>query len=72
MEELTGTDHYLVVAKVRETVSKQASNAEVWYGEKLSETEGKEWSQIKIWNKFTALEILGGSYSGDVVNINRA
>jgi hypothetical protein len=49
------TDHYLVVAKVRErlAVSKQAAQQFV---RKLSELEVKKQYQIEIINRFAALE----------------
>jgi hypothetical protein len=57
------TDHYLVVAKVRErlTVSKRATqkfDMERFNLKKLNEVEGKEEYQVKISNRFTALENL--------------
>jgi hypothetical protein len=56
------TDHYLVVAKVRErlAVSKQATHRvhmERFNLKKLNEVEGKEQYCVEISNRFTALEI---------------
>jgi hypothetical protein len=66
------TDHYLVVAKVRErlAVIKQAAqkiDTERFNLKKLSELEVKKQYQIKISNRFAALENLNVSE-----NINRA
>jgi hypothetical protein len=73
MSDLSGcdTDHYLVVAEVRErlTVSKQATqkfDMERFNLKKLDEVEGKEY-QIEISNRFAALANLD-----DDVDINRA
>jgi hypothetical protein len=60
------TDHYLVVAKVRErlAVSKQAAekfDAERFNLKKLSELEVRRQSQLKISNRFAALENLNVS-----------
>jgi hypothetical protein len=57
------TDHYLVVAKVRErlTVSKLAAqkfDAERFNLKKLSELEVRKQYQIKISNRFAGLENL--------------
>jgi hypothetical protein len=65
------TDHYLVVAEVRErlTVSKQRMNRffrERFNLQKLNEVEGKEQYQVEMSNRFTALENLDTE-----VNINR-
>jgi hypothetical protein len=66
------TDHYLVVAKVRErlAVSKQAAqkfDAERFNLKKLSELEVRKEYQLKISNRFAALENLDVSE-----DINRA
>src|SRR5215470_15754843 len=66
------TDHCLVVAKVRErlAVSKQVAqkfDAERFNLKKLSELEGRKQYQLKISNRFAALENLNGSQ-----DINRA
>jgi hypothetical protein len=66
------TDHYLVVAKVRErlAVSKQAAqeiDMERFNLKKLNEGDVKEQYQVTIRNKFTALENLE-----DSADINRA
>jgi len=66
------TDHYLVVAKVRErlAVSKQAAqrfDGERFNLKKLNELEVRKEYQIEITNRFTALENLG-----DDEDINRA
>jgi hypothetical protein len=65
------SDHYLVVAKVRErlAVSKQMVKMDVgrFNLKKLNEEEVKEQYQVTIKNKFAALENL--DYNGD---INRA
>jgi hypothetical protein len=66
------TDHYLVVAKVRErlAVSKQAAqkcDVEIFNLKKLSELEGRKQYQLKISNRFAALENLNVSE-----DINRA
>jgi hypothetical protein len=60
------TDHYLVVAKVRErlAVSKQAAqkfDAERFNLKKLSELEFRKQYQLKILNRFAALENLNAS-----------
>jgi hypothetical protein len=57
------TEHYLVVAKVRErlTVSKQTTHRvhmERFNLTKLSEVESKEWYHVEISNRFAALENL--------------
>jgi hypothetical protein len=57
------TDHYLVVAKVRErlTVSKQTTHRfcmERLNLKKLNEVEGKEQYRVQIKNRFAALENL--------------
>jgi hypothetical protein len=57
------TDHYLVVAKVRErlAVSKQRTqrvHMERFNLKKLNEVEGKEQYCVEISNRFTALENL--------------
>jgi hypothetical protein len=59
--ELIDTDHYLVVAKVRErsAVSKQAArkfNRKRFNLRKLNELEVHKKYQIEITNKFAALE----------------
>jgi hypothetical protein len=59
-------DHYLVVAKLRETmvVSKQAAqnfNGERFNGRKLSELEVRKQYQIKISNRFAAIKNLNDS-----------
>ena len=66
------SDHYLVVAKLREwlAVSKQA--AQKFYGErfnirKLNELDVRKHYQIEISNRFSALENLS-----DSKDINRA
>jgi hypothetical protein len=66
------TDHYLVVAKVREglAVSKQTTHRvhmERFNLKKLNEVEGKKQCLIEISNRFAALENLDAE-----VNINRA
>jgi hypothetical protein len=66
------TDHYLVVAKVRErrVVIKQAAqkfDVETFNLKKLSELEVRKQYQIKISNRFVALETLNVSE-----DINRA
>ena len=66
------TDHYLGVAKVRErlTVSKQAAHkfdVEIFKLRELSDLEVRKQYQIKISNKFAALEKLS-----DSEDINRA
>jgi hypothetical protein len=50
------TDHYLVVAKVRENpaVNKQISHR--FHMEKLNEVEGNEQYRIEVSNRFPALE----------------
>jgi hypothetical protein len=58
------TDHYLVVAKVKErlAVNKQRSHrfhTERFNLEKLNEEEGKEKYRIEVSNRFAALEDLG-------------
>ncbi|PNF18193.1 hypothetical protein B7P43_G18102 [Cryptotermes secundus] len=58
-----GTDHYLVVAKVRErlAVSKQSTHrvhTERCNLKKLNEVEGKEQYRVEISNSFAALENL--------------
>jgi hypothetical protein len=60
------TDHYMVVAEVRErrAISKQAAHrfdAERFNLRKLSELEVRKQYQLKISNRFTALENLNGS-----------
>jgi hypothetical protein len=60
-EELSDTDHYLVLAKGRErlAVSKQAAqnfHVERFNIRKLSELEFRKPYQIKISNRFAALE----------------
>ena len=57
------TDHYLVVAKLRErlAVSKQAAqkfDGEIFNLRKLNEPEVKEKYQMEITNRFAALENL--------------
>jgi hypothetical protein len=57
------TDHYLVVAKVRErlAVNKQRSNRFHWESfnlKKLNELEGKEQYRVEVSNRFAALEDL--------------
>jgi hypothetical protein len=66
------TDHYLVVAKVRETLSARNQGAQKTDGErfnlkKLSEMEVTKQFQMEISNRFEALENLNGSE-----DINRA
>jgi len=66
------TDHYLVVAEFRErlTVSKKAAqkfDVEKFNLRKLNELEVREWYQIKISNRFDAMENLN-----DSEDINRA
>jgi hypothetical protein len=66
------TDHYLVVAKVRErlAVSKQTTHIvhmERFNLKKLNEADGKEQYRVEILNRFAALEKLD-----DEVDINRA
>ncbi|PNF43544.1 hypothetical protein B7P43_G03931 [Cryptotermes secundus] len=66
------TDHYLVVAKVRErlAVSKQTTrrvHMESFNLKKLNEVEGKEQYCVEISNRFAALEILETE-----VDINKA
>jgi hypothetical protein len=66
------TDHYLVVAKVRKrlAVSKEAaqkSDEEIFILKKQSELEVRKQYQIKISNRFAALENLNVSE-----DINRA
>jgi hypothetical protein len=63
------TDHYLVVTKVRErlAVSTQAAqkfDAERFNLKKLSELDVRKQYQIKISNRFAALEIL--NFSEDI------
>jgi hypothetical protein len=63
------TDHYLVVAKVRErlAVGKQASqktDTERFNVKKLNKGDVKEQYQVTIRNKFAAVENLEGS--GDI------
>ena len=60
------TNHYLVVATVREmlAVSKQAAqkfDVEIFNLRKLSELEVRKHYQIEITNRFAALENLKGS-----------
>jgi hypothetical protein len=55
------TDHYLVVAKVRErlAMNKQRSHRfhlERFNLKKLNEVEGKEQFRVKVSNRFAALE----------------
>jgi hypothetical protein len=57
------TDHYLVVAKIRErlTVSKQTMqrvHMERFNLEKLNKVEGKEQYRVELSNRFAALENL--------------
>jgi hypothetical protein len=57
------TDHYLVVAKIREilAVSKQTTHKvhmERFNLKKLNEVEGKEQYRVEISNRFAALENL--------------
>jgi hypothetical protein len=71
-EDLTDTDHYLVVAKVRErpAVSKRGAqkiDTERFNVKKLDEVDVKEQYQVTIRNNFAALENLE-----DSGNINRA
>jgi hypothetical protein len=66
------TDHYLVVAKVKESlaVSKQAArkfDAERFNLKKPSELEVRKQYQLKMSNRFAALENLNGTE-----DINRA
>jgi HD superfamily phosphodiesterase len=58
-----GTDHYLVVAKLRErlALNKQTTHrihTEKFSLKKLNEVEGREQYRFKISNRFAALEIL--------------
>jgi hypothetical protein len=55
-----GTDHYLVVAKVRErlAVSKQKFYGKKFNLSKLNELEVRKQYQIEITNRFAALENL--------------
>jgi hypothetical protein len=66
------TDHYLVVAKVRErfAVSKQTRqkcHMNRFNLKKLDKVESKEQHRVEVSNRFAALENLDGD-----VNINRA
>ena len=59
------TDHYLVIAKVREklAVCKQAAqkfDMQRFHLRKLNEPEVREQYQIKITNRFAALENVNG------------
>jgi len=72
LRELTDTDHYLVVAEVRErlAVSKQAApklDGETFNLRKPNELEVRTEYQIEISNRFAALENLS-----DSEDINRA
>jgi vacuolar-type H+-ATPase subunit I/STV1 len=65
------TDHYLVVAKVRERLDKikkaaQKFDVEIFHLRKLSELEVRKKYQIKISNRFASLENLH-----DIEDINR-
>ncbi|PNF18502.1 hypothetical protein B7P43_G09010 [Cryptotermes secundus] len=67
-----GTDHYLVVAKVRErlAVSKQTTygvHMERFNLKELNEVEGKEQYRVEISNRFAALENLDTE-----VDVNKA
>jgi hypothetical protein len=66
------TDHYQVVAKVRERLpvskqTKEKSDMKRFNLKKLDEVKGKEQYQVEISNRFAALENLDHD-----VNINRA
>jgi len=66
------TDHYLVVAKLRESLAVRKQAAKNFGGErfnlrKLNELGAKEKYQIEITNRFAALENLNGDE-----NVNRA
>jgi len=66
------TDHYLVVAKLRERLAVRKQGAQKFVGErfnlrKLNELGVKEKYQIEIRNRFAALENLNGED-----NVNRA
>jgi hypothetical protein len=63
------TDHYLVVAKVRERLAVSEQTTHIFHLEwfnlkKLREVEGKEWYCVDISNRFAALENL--DTEGDV------
>jgi hypothetical protein len=65
------TDHYLVVAKVRErlAVNKLTTHSvrmETFNLKKLNELEGREQCQVEISNRFASLENL----AAEVHNIN--
>jgi hypothetical protein len=67
MSKLTDTDHYLVVAKLRDriSVSKQARqkfNVQRVDMKKLHDVEVKEKYQVEISNRFAALESLDESF----------
>jgi hypothetical protein len=62
-QQACDTDHYLVVAKVRErlAVNKQRSqrfHMEMFNLKKLNEVEGKEQYYVEVSNRFAALEAL--------------
>jgi hypothetical protein len=64
--ELTGTDHYMVVSEVRERLAASKQAAQKLHGEgfnlrKLNEQEVMKLYQIKISNRFAALENLNDS-----------
>jgi hypothetical protein len=61
------TDHYLVVAKLRERISvskeaRQKFDLERFNLKKLNDVEVKEEYQVEISNRFAALEILDESF----------
>jgi hypothetical protein len=66
------TDHYLVVAKVKESLTVRKEAAQKFDGEKfnlrkLDDLEVRKQYQIEITNRFAALE-----YVSDDEDINRA
>jgi hypothetical protein len=66
-EELTDTDHYLVVAKLRERISvskwaRQNVDLERFDLKELADIEVKEKCQVEISNIFAALESLDESF----------
>jgi hypothetical protein len=57
------TDHYLVVAKVRERLAVNKKRSQRFHMErfnlmKLNEVEGKEQYRVEVSNRFSALEDL--------------
>jgi hypothetical protein len=63
LEELTDTEHYLVVAKLRERISvskraRQKLDLERFDLKKLDDVEVKEKYQLEISYRFAALESL--------------